>query len=65
MRPGHVLPVHSTLFTEHARRAQIVGAAVETIADLGYGQASFAQIARRAGPSSTGLISYHFAHKAI
>jgi AcrR family transcriptional regulator len=51
-------------FTEQARRAQIVAAAVDTIADLGYGQASFAQIARRAGLSSTGLISYHFAGKS-
>lgn len=51
-------------FTEQARRAQIVAAAIETIADLGYGQASFARIARRAGLSSTGLISYHFAGKS-
>ncbi len=46
--------------TETARRAQIVEAAIETIADLGYASASFAQIAKRAGLSSTGLISYHF-----
>jgi AcrR family transcriptional regulator len=46
--------------TEHARRAQIVAAAIDTIAELGYGKASFAQIAKRAGLSSTGLISYHF-----
>jgi AcrR family transcriptional regulator len=51
-------------FIEDARRAQIVAAAIETIAELGYRQASFAQIARRAGLSSTGLISYHFAGKA-
>ena len=50
--------------TEAARRAQIVAAAIDTIADLGYRQASFAQIARRAGLSSTGLISYHFAGKS-
>jgi AcrR family transcriptional regulator len=49
--------------TEQARRAQIIAAAIETIADLGYAKASFAQIARRAGLSSTGLISYHFASK--
>src|SRR5271166_1206110 len=47
--------------TETARRAQIVEAAIATIADLGYAGASFAQIAKRAGLSSTGLISYHFA----
>jgi AcrR family transcriptional regulator len=50
-------------FTETARRSQIVAAAIETIADMGYARASFTQIARRAGLSSTGLISYHFAGK--
>jgi AcrR family transcriptional regulator len=50
-------------FTEAARRRQIVAAAIETIADLGYASASFAQIAKRAGLSSPGLISYHFADK--
>ena len=49
--------------TEQARQAQIITAATETIAELGYAHASFAQIARRAGLSSTGLISYHFASK--
>ena len=47
-------------FTETARRAQIVDAAIATISELGYRNASFAQIAKRAGMSSTGLISYHF-----
>lgn len=47
-------------FIETARRAQIVDAAIETIAEFGYRKASFAQIAGRAGLSSTGLISYHF-----
>ncbi|WP_409496972.1 TetR family transcriptional regulator [Amycolatopsis sp. cmx-11-12] len=50
-------------FTESARRAQIVAAAIETIAGLGYARASFAQIAKEAKLSSTGLISYHFANK--
>jgi AcrR family transcriptional regulator len=47
-------------FTETARRAQIVEAAIATIAEVGYRNASYAQIAKRAGLSSTGLISYHF-----
>ncbi|HSR86957.1 MAG TPA: TetR/AcrR family transcriptional regulator [Streptosporangiaceae bacterium] len=47
-------------FTETARRAQIIEAAIETIADVGYRNASYAQIAKRAGLSSTGLISYYF-----
>lgn len=49
--------------TETARRAQIIEAAIATIAELGYASASFAQIAKRAGLSSTGLISYHFANR--
>jgi AcrR family transcriptional regulator len=40
-----------------------VAAAIETIAEVGYARASFARIAKRAGLSSTGLISYHFAGK--
>ena len=50
-------------FTTTARRAQIVSAAIETIAELGLSGASFAQIAERAGLSSTRMISYHFAGK--
>lgn len=49
-------------FIEAARRAQIVSAAIDTIAELGYGQASLARIAKRAG-TSKGVISYHFAGK--
>jgi AcrR family transcriptional regulator len=49
--------------TEQARQAQIVAATIETIAEAGYPKASFAQIAKRAGLSSTGLISYHFKRK--
>lgn len=45
------------------RRAQIVDAALDTIAAEGYARTSFARIARTAGLSSTGLISYHFAGK--
>ena len=50
-------------FTESARRAQIVTAAIEVIAEIGYAKASFSQIAKHAGLSSTGMISYHFAGK--
>lgn len=49
--------------TTAARREQIVAASIDTIADVGYGQASYARIAERAGLSSTRLISYHFADK--
>ncbi|MEU0501546.1 TetR/AcrR family transcriptional regulator [Nocardia sp. NPDC005998] len=50
-------------FTETARRAQIVEAAIEVIAEVGYPNASFAKIAKQAGLSSTGMISYHFEGK--
>lgn len=50
-------------FTEAARRTQIVDAAIEVIADQGYRNASFAKIAKQAGLSSTGMISYHFRGK--
>src|SRR5215467_2320719 len=49
-------------FTESARRAQIVAAAIDTIAELGYGQASLARIAETAG-TSKGVIIYHFGSK--
>lgn len=49
-------------FIETARRNQIVAAAIDTIAEVGYARASLARIAARAGISA-GLISYHFAGK--
>src|ERR1700754_594774 len=57
------MQVNNTV-TAGARRAQIITAAIDTIAELGYGNASFARIAKRAGISSTRLISYHFDDKA-
>ena len=50
-------------FTESGRRAQIVASAIEVIAEVGYTNASFSRIAKHAGLSSTGMISYHFAGK--
>lgn len=47
--------------TEQARRAQIVAAAIDVIAETDLAGASFTRIAKRAKLSSTGLISYHFA----
>ena len=49
-------------FVERARRAQIVEAAIETIASAGYASASLARIANRAGISKS-VISYHFRGK--
>lgn len=47
-----------------SRRAQIVDATIETVAELGFARTTFARIAERGGMSSTRLISYHFASKA-
>jgi AcrR family transcriptional regulator len=49
-------------FIETARRAQIVAGAIDTIAEVGYAQASLGRIAAKIG-ISRGLISYHFAGK--
>ena len=49
-------------FVEAARRKQIVDCAIETIAALGYGRASLAEIAKRAGISK-GNLTYYFASK--
>lgn len=49
-------------FIEEARRAQIIAAAVQTIASVGFPKASLARIAATAGISK-GVISYHFAGK--
>ncbi|MFE7526315.1 TetR/AcrR family transcriptional regulator [Kitasatospora sp. NPDC057542] len=59
------MPAHGSgrSLTTDARRTQIVAAAIETVAELGYARASFAQIAKRAKLSSVRLISYHFQDK--
>ena len=49
-------------FIETARRAQIVQAAIDTIAEAGYARASLARIGARIGISK-GLIGYHFTGK--
>ena len=49
-------------FTEAARRTQIIEAAIDTIAEVGFGRASLARIGERVGISK-GLIGYHFAGK--
>lgn len=49
-------------FIQAARRRQIIGAAIETVTAIGYGQASLARIADQAEISKS-VISYHFANK--
>lgn len=62
MQPGAVADEPERTFIETARRAQIVAAAIDTIAEAGFAGASFARIAERLG-ISRGLISYHFSGK--
>ncbi|HEY6480989.1 MAG TPA: TetR family transcriptional regulator [Streptosporangiaceae bacterium] len=62
MQPEAAAGDENRTFIETARRAQIVAAAIDVIAEFGYAGASFAQIAGRLG-ISRGLISYHFAGK--
>ena len=54
--------VRQPTFTEEARRAQIIGCAIEVLAELGYAQTSYARIAESAGTSKS-VISYHFGGK--
>ncbi len=56
MQPGAAAGGEERTFIETARRAQIVVAAIDTIAEFGYAGASFAHIAERLG-ISRGLIS--------
>jgi AcrR family transcriptional regulator len=49
-------------FTEQARRAQIVGAAIEVISAVGYPRASIAKIADHVGIAKS-VVLYHFATK--
>ena len=49
-------------FIEAARKAQIIEATLKTIGQVGYGNASLAQIAKQAGISK-GVIGYYFASK--
>jgi len=49
-------------FTEHARRTQIINAAIEVIAEIGYAQASIRKIADRVGVAMS-VVLYHFANK--
>jgi AcrR family transcriptional regulator len=55
-------PTENRSFAGTARRAQIIDCAINTIADLGFANASIDQIAKRAGISK-GVITYHFPSK--
>lgn len=52
-------PQEKPTFIEEARRKQIIDATLQTIAEQGYTQTSFAEIAKSLGITK-GLIAYHF-----
>jgi AcrR family transcriptional regulator len=62
MSPGPREAPKPPTFIEAARRAQIIDAAIDTIAEVGFARASLARIGARVGISK-GLIGYHFAGK--
>jgi len=49
-------------FIEEARRQQIIEAAIETVAEIGFAKASLAEIAKEADISKA-VIPYYFGHK--
>lgn len=46
-------------FTQAARRAQLVGCAIDALVEVGYQQTTVAEVARRAGVSK-GVVTYYF-----
>src|ERR1700748_2787520 len=46
-------------FTQTARKAQLVGCAIDALAEIGYQQTTVAEVARRAGVSK-GVVTYYF-----
>jgi AcrR family transcriptional regulator len=62
MSPDSAATRRELTFTEAGRRAQIVQAAIDTIAEVGFARASLSRIGARIGISK-GLIGYHFAGK--
>jgi TetR/AcrR family transcriptional regulator, fatty acid metabolism regulator protein len=61
-RAGRPTVEEGRTFIESARRAQVVAAAIEVVAELGYLSASLARIAEHAG-TSKGVVTYHFENK--
>jgi TetR/AcrR family fatty acid metabolism transcriptional regulator len=62
MGSGTPAPDRQRTFIEAARRTQLIEAAIDTIAEVGFARASLARIGERIGISK-GLIGYHFAGK--
>lgn len=55
-------PSPSRTFTETARRAQLIAAAITTVNEIGYHRASLSEIAQRAGVAKSAIV-YYFSSK--
>ncbi|MGO1851514.1 TetR/AcrR family transcriptional regulator [Microbacterium sp.] len=52
-------------FTETARRAQLIAAAITTVNEIGYHRASLSEIARRAGVAKSAIVYYFSSKEAL
>lgn len=55
----------SRTFTENARRAQIIAAAITTVNEIGYHRASLSEIAVRAGVAKSAIVYYFGAREQL
>lgn len=55
----------SRTFTETARRAQLIEAAIATVNEIGYHRASLSEIARRAGVAKSAIVYYFSSKEAL
>lgn len=55
----------SRTFTETARRAQLIAAAIRTVNEIGYHRASLSEIAQRAGVAKSAIVYYFSSKEAL
>lgn len=55
----------SRTFTETARRAQLIAAAITTVNEIGYHRASLSEIAQRAGVAKSAIVYYFSSKEAL
>lgn len=55
----------SRTFTETARRAQLIAAAITTVNEIGYHRASLSEIAQRAGVAKSAIVYYFSSRESL
>lgn len=55
----------SPTFTETARRAQLIAAAITTVNEIGYHRASLSEIAQRAGVAKSAIVYYFSSRESL